>query len=83
MKLGLEKKDILNVTCMGYKSVARASCSSNKRSNKNKTIRRKCWSREKHHKKSNYELMFSITEKNLHSKIENVAQVRVFFCKKT
>ena len=65
-------ENVLNVTCMGYKEITRGK-QGKKQKRVRSSIRRKCWSQER--EKIDYELMFSITEKNLHSKIENVAQV--------
>jgi hypothetical protein len=68
-------KDVLNVTCMGYKQTGVRGGSSSSSSSK-RSIRRNCYSREEN---DDYELMFSITEKNSKSKIENVAQVQKAF----
>jgi hypothetical protein len=60
-------KDVLNITCMGYKPVTRST----KRRASRKSIRRNC----SPEMEDDFEIMFSITEKNTQSKIENVAQV--------
>jgi hypothetical protein len=68
MRKGLSR-DVLNVTCMGYKQLHPKNPNG-----KVKRLRRDCHPRLNHEEKD-YELMFSITEKNLQSKIENVTQV--------
>jgi hypothetical protein len=73
MSKGLSK-DVLNVTCMGYKRRRSKSSSSSSSSSRRKVIRRNCQPKMNNDEKD-YELVFSITEKNLQSKIENVTQV--------
>jgi len=61
--------DVLNVTCMGHRPITPRGRA--KRARAGDPIRRGC----RHLDKDDCELVFSVTEKNTDSKIDNVAQI--------